>query len=752
MTPLECDEALPDQALAGSAEAFTTLYRRRGQIFRFACQMGGWIVLPFRKLYSPRWTTGTGLRTDYGRAWQAVLRGMVESMKTRQIFVLLPLLLSSLFAAPAWMPVPASVAPGSGRLKVDGSFRVLVKGQDVRLRKAALRTIRLLATETGIPFDDELGIGGAPATLTIDAAAPGLPIPALEEDESYHLEVTPTGARIDAPTVIGAIRGLATFGQMVESGPDGFFIASARVEDRPRFRWRALLIDIARHWMPMDVLKRNLDGMAAVKLNVLHLHISDHQGFRIESKRFPRLQQMGSDGHFYTQQQMREVIAYARDRGIRVLPEFDMPGHTGAWFPGYPELAAAEGPHSIVRIWHVHDPCLDPTREETYRFLDGFIGEMAALFPDAFFHTGGDEVNGVQWNANSRIVEFRKAHGMKDHEALQAYFNKRVQQIVSRYGKIMVGWDEILNPDLPRSVVIQSWRGPESEPLTEVARRGYRSLQSFGYYLDDNSTAAQYYAVDPLPAADAAKLSPAEQQKILGGEACMWSEYVSAENADIRIWPRVAAIAERLWSPASVSDPVSMYARLRMVSRRLSLLGLTHRSTQTLMVERMAGAGPVEPVRTLAAVVAPGSRERMPKRRYTNTTPYNRMVDTAAPESMEARLFGLEVDALLAGRGDPAAMERKLLSWRGLARRALPQFAGSSLLAETIPMAESLSATAALGLEALSYFRAGKPAPAAWYQAAQATLARAQMQQAELRLMIVPPVKKLVDAVGPASR
>ncbi len=648
------------------------------------------------------------------------------------------------------MPVPASVTPGAGRLKINGSFRVRVKGNDERLRSAALRTIQLLARETGIPLDEGLAADGAPVVLTVSASAPGQAIPALEEDESYRLVVTAAGARIEAPTVVGAIRGLATFGQMLESGPGGFFIAGTTVEDHPRFRWRGLLIDIARHWMPMEVLKRNLDGMAAVKLNVLHLHISDDQGFRIESKLYPRLQQMGSDGHFYTQDEMREVIAYARDRGIRVLPEFDMPGHTGAWLPGYPALASREGPHSIIRTWGVKDACLDPTREETYRLLDGFIGEMAALFPDAFFHIGGDEVNGVQWNANPRITEFKKAHGMKDNHDLQAYFNKRVQAIVSRHGKIMVGWDEILHPDLPRSIVIQSWRGPKS--LAQAAREGNRSLLSSGYYLDLNQPAAQHYAVEPI-SGDAAKLTPAEQEKILGGEACMWTEYVTPENIDLRIWPRAAAIAERLWSPADVKNPASMYARMELVSRRLSLLGLTHRSNQELMLERLAASGPIEPVRTLADVVEPvKDYARENARNYTSATPLNRMVDTAASESMVAREFGQEVDALLRGQGDPAAVERKLSLWRNYARHALPTLTGSNLLAETVPIAENLSAVAALGLEALGYFRSGKPAPASWFQTAQATLERARKSRAELLLMIVGPTKKLVDAVGPARQ
>ncbi|MCX6621725.1 MAG: beta-N-acetylhexosaminidase [Acidobacteria bacterium] len=648
------------------------------------------------------------------------------------------------------MPVPASVTPGHGQLKIDGAFRVSVEGRDERLRKAAVRAIRLLAKETGIPFRQELAADGAGATLRVRAAAPGLPMPALEEDESYRLEVTSTGAGISAPTVIGAIRGLATFSQMLEVDGNGYFVSTVRVEDKPRFRWRGLVIDIARHWMPMEVLKRNLDGMAAVKLNVLHLHISDDQGFRIESKRYPKLHQMGSNGDYYTQDQMRELVAYARDRGIRVLPEFDIPGHTGAWFPGYPLLSSSEGPHRILTNWGVNDSCLDPTREETYRLLDGFIGEMAGLFPDAFFHIGGDEVNGVQWNANPRIVEFKTSHGMKDNHDLQAYFNKRVQAIVAEHGKIMIGWDEMLQPSLPRSIVIQSWRGPKS--LAEAARGGYRSLLSSGYYLDLYEPAWQHYAVEPV-SGDAASLSPSEQEKILGGEACMWSEFTTPETIDLRIWPRAAAIAERYWSPAAVNDVESMYGRMERVSRRVSLLGLTHRTNYWLMLERLAGAGRAETVKTLADVVEPvKGYARGEARKYTNTTPLNRMVDTAASESLVAREFAAQVAALLRGSGNVEAVERNLVGWRDYAKQALPLLLSSALLEETAPVAENLSAVAAYGLQALQYFRSGKPASAAWYKEASAALARAEKPHAELLLMTVAPTRRLVEAVRPAER
>ena len=313
----------------------------------------------------------------------------------------------------------------------------------------------------------------------------------LGEDESYELTITDSGAKLTAPTSLGALRGLQTFLQLVQITPAGFAAPAVTIKDQPRFPWRGTLIDVSRHFIPVDVLKRNLDGMAAVKMNVLHWHLSDDQGFRAESKVFPKLTGMGSDGMFYTQAEMRDVIAYAHDRGIRVMPEFDIPGHSRSWFLGYPELASGPGPYTLED----GDPIMDPTRESTYKFLEKFIAEMAKLFPDAYFHIGGDEVDGKQWDANPKIQEFMHAHSMKNKQDLQAYFNQRLQKIVARNHKTMVGWDEILHPDLPKTIVVHSWRGQKS--LAEAAKQGYSGLLSYGYYLDLMWPASQHYAVDP---------------------------------------------------------------------------------------------------------------------------------------------------------------------------------------------------------------------------------------------------------------
>lgn len=645
-----------------------------------------------------------------------------------------------------WMPAPAEVKLGNGNLVIDSSFTVSITGpSDIHLRRSVASFLERLRKQTGMPpqvfklVDDS----GATLAIQIDHATPE--ILELGVDESYSLEVKPSGANLNADSSLGAMRGLQTLLQMVQTGPDGFAVPCVSIHDHPRFPWRGLMIDVSRHFMPIEVLKRNLDGMAAVKLNVFHWHLSDDQGFRVESKKFPRLQELGSDGLFYTQAQVREIIAYARDRGIRVVPEFDMPGHSTSWFAGYPEIASGPGPYQVERRWGVFDPAMDPTQDGTYKFLDEFIGEMAALFPDRYFHIGGDEVNGKQWAANPKIQEFMRAHALKDKQDLQMYFNGRVQKIVSKHGKTMMGWDEILRPDLPKDIVIQSWRGQAS--LAAAATQGYRGLLSFGYYLDLNWPASRHYLVDPMGDA-AATLPPALTDRILGGEACMWAEYVSPENIDSRIWPRAAAIAERLWSAQNVVDVNSMYQRLGATSDWLNELGLTHNSSYEPMLRRIAGDGDPLNLRNLADLVEPVKdydREEQATTPATSLTPLNRAVDTARPESEKARRFSDLVEILISGKGDDVAraeLRATMIAWK---EHPLSASGDSFLVKEVLPLAEDLSALADAGLQALDYLQRGAIPPSDWKTRQLARIDDAMKPKAQLLLMVAPPVRKLVE-------
>jgi hexosaminidase len=661
-------------------------------------------------------------------------------------------------AARILMPVPASVEDRPGVLKIDGRF-LIAQGSvkplepfvpDERLAGAMRRAMALIRRRTGA--DPVGGVNGGPM-LNVSVERAGPPIPQLGDDESYVLEISaafsPVGkveGSLRAATTLGALRGLETFLQLVEGGPDGYFVRGVRIEDRPRFPWRGLLVDSARHFMPMEVLKRNLDGMAAVKLNVLHWHLTDDQGFRAQSRRYPKLHEMGADGEYYTQDQLREIVAYAAARGIRVVPEFDMPGHVTSWLVGHAELATLPGPYRIEDTWGILDPALDPTQETVYEFLDGFLGEMAAIFPDAYMHIGGDENNGKHWNASERVAAFKREKGLADNHALQAHFNRRVAAILEKHGKKMVGWEEILHPALGKDIVIQSWQG--TRPLVEAARQGIAGILSHGYYLDYIHTAARHYAVDPLPAD--AGLTPAEAARVLGGEACMWSEYVGPETIDSRIWPRMAAIAERFWSPATVTDVEDMYRRLDRTSVLLEDLGLAHERNVDVMARRLAGGGDGKTVRVIADVVEPVKvYQRGAMRPHTRHTPLTRLVDVARPDSREARRIAALIDAVLAGHAEarePLAQAFRLWRWAG--RSAIDLGRTSPLLAHADAVARDVDTVGRIGLEALDALSA--PAPAGWAEAVRVALEAAAKPKAEVEIVVVEPVRRLVDAAAGA--
>ncbi len=624
--------------------------------------------------------------------------------------IMLALGQAALAAGPALMPLPVRLQSGPGRLPIDANFAVeTVGGANARLAPAVRFFLARVSRQTGIMYAPLPPPPADAHRVTIECAG-GPEYPALGEDESYTLDISDAEARIKAATAEGAIHGLATFAQLIQPGPNGFQAEGVHIEDRPRFPWRGLMLDACRHWMPVQVVKRNLDAMEAVKLNVLHWHLSEDEAFRVESKRYPRLHQMGSNGEYYTQEQIRDIVAYARDRGIRVVPEFDVPGHTTAWFAGYPELASTSGPFTPGgRSRSV----MDPSKESTYAFLDGFIGEMTQLFPDPYFHIGGDEVNPRVWNSSDAIQAFAREHGLADAAQIQVYFNQRLLKIVQTYGKTMVGWDEILVPGLPTDAVIQSWRGQKS--LSEAATKGYRGILSWGYYLDHLSPASFHYGVDPLGGPDAASLTPEQASRIMGGEACMWAELIGQETVDSRVWPRAAAIAERLWSPREMTDVDSMYVRLEPVSRNLQFTGVLHRANSGLMLDRLAGDRPVEPLRVLADAVEALGLGTGRRGRPTGTMPVNRFVDACLPESPLVRSMEAAAKKYAANpaesRDEEAMLRREFALWAANDALFKPVAENNKLLAEVAPISKDLSALGEAGLKLLDYLKPPLPPP-----------------------------------------
>jgi hexosaminidase len=644
------------------------------------------------------------------------------------------------------MPLPAQVKPSTGEFVINNGFGVALEGfTEPRLDRAKQRFLKTLSLETGIPLWREAVLNKP--TFFIKTQGPSAPVQQVDEDESYHLQITPDEVHLEAANPLGVLHGLQTFLQLVRITPRGFVVPAMTVDDQPRFPWRGLMLDVGRHFMPLDVVYRTLDGMEAVKLNVFHWHLSDDQGHRVESKVFPLLQEKGSDGLFYTQEEIRNVIEYARDRGIRVVPEFDMPGHSTSWFVGYPDLASGPGPYQIERHWGVFDPAMDPTRDSTYEFLDKFIGEMTALFPDAYFHVGGDECNGKQWDANPRIQQFMKANGIKDNASLQAYFSGKVQKIVAAHNKIMEGWDEVLQPGTPKDVVIQSWRGPQF--VGQAVKGGNRALLSAGYYIDLNQSAAEHYSADP-EGDGPTTLTDEERKRILGGEATMWSEFVTPENVDSRIWPRTAAIAERLWSPRDTRDVASMYARLAIISQKLNNYGLQHNASYPAMLSRMSGEPDPLPLRVFGDVMQPPRLyAREEQRQYDAFSPLNRLIDAVPPESDTARQFLDMVNRITAGKATQEDWEQAqefLVLWRDNDAQLQPLLPKSELTSELAPVSTNLRLVSQTGLDAIGYLREHRSPPPAWKTRQLAFLKNSEKPQAVLVDMVVPAVLKLVQA------
>jgi hexosaminidase len=663
----------------------------------------------------------------------------------RPVVLLIVVISTNVFAfqtVPALMPKPAIMQLTESKQFIDKNFTVRIEGpRSVRLVQYTNRFIRRLAGRTGIFFKE--GFAQTDDTqsdhqLLIKYKEVGSLD--LNMAEQYELAVEPSGITLLATSDIGAMRGLETLLQTLQPNRGGYYFTGILINDEPRFVWRGLLVDAGRHFIPVAVLKRNLDGLAAVKMNVFHWHLTEDQGFRIESKVFPELHQQGSDGNFYTQEQVREIVSYAHARGIRVVPEFDIPGHVTSWVVSHPELASGPGPYSIERTFGVKDAVLDPSNEATYQFLATFFKEMAELFPDEYMHIGGDENNGRQWNNNGQIQKFKQDKGFADNHALQTYFNQRISEILSGLDKKMVGWDEILNEALPGDIVIQSWRGKES--LFEAASKGYNVILSNGYYIDLMQHAETHYLNDPLPADHG--LSPQAQQFVLGGEATMWTELVTAETIDSRIWPRTAAIAERLWSPGEVKNVDTMYKRLDIINVQLEELGLTHIKNQGMMIRRLVGPKNEAVLKTLVDVIEPVSMYRRHSMQpFSTFAPFTRLADIAVTDTRKVRDFKELVNRYLKSQNPEIAamIKEQLIVWKDNDEILNSVLLNNPVLSGAITLSLDLSTIAIIGLQAMSKDMLHDEV---WKQAAAKQLDAARKPRMECELSVIDSIAELV--------
>jgi hexosaminidase len=649
------------------------------------------------------------------------------------------------------LPAPSQITASSGSIPFTKDFTVSLGGtHNVILEKATRRALDALETYTGVQLSK--GLQAPNAILTIQVQDATGTRPTLDTDESYSLDSTTSKIVLRAKTVFGALHGLQTLQQLVQVEDGRYVIPAIEINDSPRFPWRGLMIDVSRHFMPLPVIYRTLDGMAAVKLNVFHWHLTDDQGFRIESKRFPRLTLMGSDGLFYTQDQVRAVVAYASARGIRIVPEFDVPGHVTSWLVGMPELGSVERPYEISRTFGVWDGALDPTKESTYKFLDAFIGEMSELFPDEYMHMGGDESNGADWKANPRIVAFMQAHNMKSTDSLQTYFSTRILALIKQHHKQLVGWDEILSPEVPKDAIIQSWRGVES--LATAARQGNRGILSAPYYLDGMKTSERMYLDDPIP--DGSTLTAEQRKLILGGEVCMWAEQITPQTVDSRIWPRTAAIAERFWSPRETRDVHDMYRRLEVESIRLDGLGLTHISGPQSGLRQLAGSeeGGAQ-LAVLTSVLSPVSfGDRYQQQKTSQLTPMGNAVDYTRPDPPAREELRLLVERYLHS-GSPVEhtaarqqLETLFQSWIATGPTLDNIAAQHPKLSQLSLRRVQLPRLGALGIQCLDSIDSQSARGPAWLEE-QSTLLKEAADHSELTdFVVLPPLQQLLDAAG----
>jgi hexosaminidase len=691
------------------------------------------------------------------------------------------------------LPWPRSVRQHGGMLPFQPRDVRWTGVRTPRIEAAAQRTWQPLAALTGA---DDGGLA-----LTVDCAAAAPPHPALGDDERYRLDVNDDGVVLRAPTEWGVLRALATLAQLPLRHGRQWVLPRVSIEDAPRFQWRGVMLDPARRFLSTAALERTLDAMAFFKLNVLHLHLSDDQGFRFPSALFPRLTDIGGAGRHYRRGELEALIAFAAARGIRVVPEIDMPGHCSSWLAAYPEWGARAEDVGVSRRFGVHDAVLDPTKAEVLAAIETLLDEISAVFPDAFVHIGGDEVMSRWWDTSSEIRQYMDANGIADVRALQARFNAQVGEWLAARGRRLVGWEEICHPSLPDGAVVQSWRS--SAARAEAQARGFDCIVSAGYYLDLFYPADIHYRIDPeaaddradlalrddprlrhvrdglawmarfaaesmVPAADWPAAAPAPG-RVLGGEACLWGELVDERVLDVRLWSRLPAIAERLWSDAGVVDVDAMYLRMHAAQRRLAEIGgIDTDAAQRALFQSLGLSddeyraleplfAALEPVKWYARLLGHEAlmarttgMEVSVERPYGTDTQLNRVVDFLPPESRGVRHLVQLVDTLIADASRPergSALGRIVMRWREQRALLYELQERAPALADVEWHAEALGELADVVQHCLDRWP-GKLTEGEHHELA-AELERLAAPHGELLLAAAPAVARLLAACAP---
>ena len=615
------------------------------------------------------------------------------------------------------MPWPQNISVGEGSFVLTKNFKVNITGApNSRIFTGATNFLRRLDGRTGMFFNQGFitGLNEVPeAQLQINCVRAAEI--ELYEDESYLLDVTPNKITISATTDVGALHALETLLQLVQNNSNSFYFPVSKISDFPRFTWRGLMIDGARHFMPVDVIKRNLDAMAAVKMNVFHWHLVDDQGWRIEMKKNKKLIEKSSDGLYYTQEEIKSIVKYAADRGILVVPEIDVPGHGSAILTAYPEIGSKvvnvnvgsgekgqqlkqEQTYSVERNAGIFSPTLDPSNPKTYEILSSIFDEVCPLFPGKFFHIGGDENEGKDWDANPKIQEFKKKHNLANNHELQTYFTMQLVPMLKKHNKELMGWEEIMTKNMSKDAIIHSWKGANEglaagKSLVEAVKGGYKTVLSNGYYIDLMYPIESHYSVDPMP--KGVVLTDEEKARILGGEATMWTELATPATIDSRIWPRTAAIAERFWSDEKVTDINNLRKRLKTVSFRLEELGLLHLKSKEVLLRNISNNQKSDALLDLSNVCEPlkGYTRNSEGTEYKMYSPLTLFADVCTPDASDALDFNQAVTDFLNNKSaeNQAKVVSYLNKWIKMNADLKTLSSNAPLVQPVLPLSKNLS-------------------------------------------------------------
>lgn len=505
------------------------------------------------------------------------------------------------------IPFPEEVSPAPGGLPLGTGTHILASPAENReLLEVVEAWARDRRQATGLPLpvgpEGEWDRSGSPIRVVLEAG-----LGEEEREGSYRLRVSRDEAQVRAGTRAGIQYGLETLSQLMGRGEGRVMVPAVEIRDAPRFSWRGMHLDVGRHFFPVEFIKKYLDLLAHYKMNVLHWHLTEDQGWRIEIDAYPRLTEVGScreetilgknfdpyvgDGiphcGFYTKEEIRDVVRYARARSITVVPEIEMPGHSVAALAAYPELACTQGPFQVSTRWGVTRDIYCPT-EETFTFLETVLTEVMELFPGPYIHIGGDEAPKERWEESPVAQEIIRREGLAHEEELQSWFIRRIEAFLNRHGRRLIGWDEILEGGLAPDATVMSWRGMSGG--IEAARQGHDVIMTptshlyFDYYQGDTlqeplaiggyTPLERVYAFEPVPP----ELSPAQARHVLGAQGNVWTEYMKTpEHVEYMVLPRLLALSEVVWSPAEARDPASFRTRLPRHLEALDARDYTYR-------------------------------------------------------------------------------------------------------------------------------------------------------------------------------